>query len=71
MNRPLEPIDGHDLTVTDDGIRTHVECTCGLYRRTASKRAGNVAGLLHYLDIAPAGPECDRALALLDERTTP
>lgn len=70
MNRPLEPIDGHELAVTD-GIRTHVDCTCGLYIRAASKRAGNIAGLLHYLAKAPSGPERDRAQALLDERTTP
>lgn len=65
----LPPLLRHNIAVTDDGIRVHVECECGHYARRAAMKAGNIAALHHYLDHATYDEQREPALAALRERT--
>lgn len=47
MTSPDPTSPEHEVTVTQDGPRWYLDCTCGHVRRYASKRAANEAGRTH------------------------
>lgn len=69
---PLLPVPGHDLTITVDVIRIHVDCSCEHppQRVHPTTRSAERAALRHYLDHAAGGPDKTRAQQLLEQITT-